>query len=358
MLIIDGHLDLADSALSYRRDLSRPLAELRARENPQAVDGTLTVCLPELARGGVGIVFGTLFVMPHSIAQKLGTVAITYRDDAPPEYLHQQAHEGAMRQLDVYRRWADQSERVRIIDSHSHLKDVLSSQEDDKSEIGIVVHIEGADPIRDPAEIELWHEYGVRSIGLAWQSTHYAPSTEDETARLPRDGYRMLERMLSLQMIADLTHMGDKAAYDVLEMYDGPLAITHTTCRALVPHKRCASDRQIRMVAERGGVVGIMLLNEALRKGHRHGDPKELVTLDHVVAHIDHVCQLVGSAENVAIGSDLDGGFGAEDTPTGIDSIADLYKVADALKQCGYDNDSISKIMSGNWLRLLKTALG
>lgn len=81
------------------------------------------------------------------------------------------------------------------------------------------------------------------------------------------------------------------------------------------------------------------------------------MTLERVIDQIDHMCQIVGNAAHVAIGSDFDGGFGLEKVPTGLDSVADLRLIGDALGSRGYDQGEIESILGGNWLRILRQSL-
>ncbi len=357
MIIVDAHLDLAASALGFGRNLLSPIPTIRKTEKRK--DNIVSVTIPALQAGGVAIAFGTLFAMPRTVAEQfpLNMPALNYPDDAPQDFRQARAHEVAMRQIDYYQRMADENEHVTLLQSWSDVENVIASQETDAPQLGILIHMEGADPVREPEEIELWVEHGLRSIGFAWDDTRYTPGQWREAGNLPRDGYRLLERMGQYNLLCDLTHMSEKATFDVLEAYEGPVAATHCNARALVSGTRQLSDAQIRALADRDGVIGAVLFNRFLRQDHAQGDRKSLVTLDHVVAHIDHVCQLLGNADHVGIGSDMDGGFGAEDTPTGIDSSADLPKIATALKAFGYDAESIEKIMHGNWLRLMRRVL-
>jgi membrane dipeptidase len=151
--------------------------------------------------------------------------------------------------------------------------------------------------------------------------------------------------------------MGDAAARDCLEATSGPVAITHTTARARVPLARLTDDTTARLLAERDGVIGIALYNRFLRRDHAKGMAKQLVTLADVVAHIDHFCQLLGSADHVALGSDFDGGFGANDIPAEFDSAADWPLLAQALREYGYNSADIAAIFHGNWQRLLRRVL-
>jgi len=163
--------------------------------------------------------------------------------------------------------------------------------------------------------------------------------------------------MGDLGMILDLTHMSEVATFQALDAYAGPVVATHANARALVPTERQLSDRQIRLIGERDGVIGCVLFNAFLRAGYHKGSGKEQVTLDHVVAHIDHVCQVIGDARHAGIGTDLDGGFGANDIPTPLDSIADLPLIAGALRERGYSEADVAGIMGGNWVELLRRAL-
>src|SRR5690606_10043919 len=108
----------------------------------------------------------------------------------------------------------------------------------------------------------------------------------------------------------------------------------------------------------RDGVVGVVLFNRFLKAGYARTDPKESVTVADVVAHIDHICQLLGDAEHVGIGSDLDGGVGRDDIPAEMDSVADLRLIVPALAERGYGDEEIANIMGGNWLRRLRSVFG
>jgi membrane dipeptidase len=121
--------------------------------------------------------------------------------------------------------------------------------------------------------------------------------------------------------------------------------------------ERLLSDAMIARLAERDGVVGIMPHNDFLKAGWRRGDRRDEVPLERVVAMIDHVCQLTGSAAHVGLGTDFDGGRGLDYMPPEIDTIADLPKVGAALRAHGYPEDAIAAILGQNWLRVLERGL-
>jgi membrane dipeptidase len=209
--------------------------------------------------------------------------------------------------------------------------------------------------VRDPQELEEWYERGVRIIGPAWDDTRYAGGAWRDGGGFTKEGHALMEGMADLGFVLDVTHLSDKATHEALERYEGSIVASHSNARALVPGPRQLDDRQIRRLAERDGVVGVVLYNRFLKAGYARTDPKESVTIADVVAHIDHICQLLGSAAHVGIGSDLDGGVGREDIPAEMDTVADLKLLVPALAGCGYSEDDVAGIMGGNWLRKMRS---
>lgn len=353
MILVDAHLDLAYNALAYGRDLTLSLSALRAQTAQQpAGRGIPTVCLPALQEAGVALAFATLFVPPVNEKQSQAENSYAYRTPA-------EAHRLAMAQLDYYHRLADEQPNIRLVTDLTSLQAVLDSHQPGSATpplLGLVPLMEGADPIRQPEEVERWYERGLRLIGLAWDDTRYAAGAWRGGGGLSKEGYRLLDRMAEFGLIADLTHLSERASLEVMTHYPGAIVATHSNARALVPGERQLSDRQIALLAEREGVIGVVIYNRFLRAGHQKGDAKQLVTLDHVVAHVDHICQLLGSANHVGIGSDLDGGFGAADIPAEMDSVLDLGLIGERLRAKGYTTADIANIMGENWLRLLQRA--
>jgi membrane dipeptidase len=352
MFIVDAHLDLAFNALRDGRDVRLPLDELRRAEGtPEKARGTALVTLPELRHAGVGLVFGTLFAAPATYG--------SFKPGEPLVYTNpEEAFRVAMDQLDYYHRLADELAYIRLVTGLASLDEVVASHGDnnDQKLLGIVPLMEGADPVREPEELEQWYERGLRFIGPAWDDTRYAPGAWRDGGRLPSAGYRLLEVMAGLGFILDLTHMAERASLEALEAYPGPVVATHSNARALVPTQRQLSDEQIRALREVDGVCGVVLYNAFLLDGHRKGEARQRVPLSQVVAHIDHICQQCGDADHVGIGSDFDGGFGLEDIPDGMAGVSDLALIGRELAQQGYEPAHVEGIMGGNWLRLLRRA--
>ncbi|MCI0394580.1 MAG: membrane dipeptidase [Chloroflexi bacterium] len=352
MFIVDAHLDLAYNALRYGRDLLQPVAEIRQAESKKpGSEGMATVSFPTLRQGGVGLVFGTLFVGPagHSLFKPGEPMVYSTPDEA---------HQLAQQQLDYYHRLADDVDYIRLVTDLTSLEEVLASHQDGQEPLlGIVPLMEGADPIRQPAEAELWYERGLRLVGPAWDDTRYSPGAWRSGGGLTKEGRHLLEMLAGLGIILDLTHMSEEASLQALDSYEGRIVASHSNARALVPSARQLGDLQIRRVAERDGVIGIVLCNSFLKGNHPRGGPKHEVTLEHVLAHVDYICQLVGDANHVGIGSDFDGGFGVNDIPAELNSSADLRLVGEALKTHGYSEADVANVMGGNWLTILRAAL-
>jgi membrane dipeptidase len=224
--------------------------------------------------------------------------------------------------------------------------------------IGMVLAMEGADPVTEPEELPYWFNRGLRQINLVHYGVNrYAAGTGAEGG-LTADGRELLRQCERLGIALDVTHLADQAFFESLEGYDGPILASHQNCRAIVPGQRQFSDEQLQLLISRGGVIGASLDDWMLHSGWKVGETsRECVTLDRVADHIDRVCQLAGHHECAAIGTDLDGGFGREQAPLGVDSIADVQKLAAILAARGYEQDAIDAIFHGNWLRWLRASL-
>jgi membrane dipeptidase len=358
-LIIDAHQDLAWNALTFGRDYSRSAQATREAEQgglTPSRNGNSTLGLPDYLRGNVAIIFGTLYAAP--MRHKFGDWdAFCYKDAA-------QAHKIYAQQLDYYSRLVDEHHEFKLISNGKDLTEVLDTWKDsadpEKRRVGLVRLMEGADGVREPKEIEWWYERGVRIVGLAWAATRYAGGT-GEPGPLTEEGRRLLSEMAGLGMILDLSHSSDESYLQSIERYEGVVIASHANPRALLRdaprQERFLSDDMIRALAQRGGVAGIVPYNRFLKGDWRPEDRKETITLDYVTAMIDYICQLTGSADHVALGSDFDGGFGVERSPAEIDTVADLQIVGAKLKERGYAETDIEKTLNGNWLRILRQGL-
>ena len=347
--IFDAHLDLSMNAMEWNRDLRLSVSELRDREEGMTDlpdRGKGTVAFPELIDGNVGIVVAT-------------QIARYVREGSPlPGWKSQeQAWAQTQGQLAWYRAMESHGHMTQITDSTS-LNNHLSAWESGESKsIGYMLSLEGADSIVDLSYLEKSFEDGLRALGPA----HYGPGVyafgTDSTGGLGKKGRALIQKMDELGLILDVTHLCDESFWQAIELFEGPLWASHNNCRELVPHNRQFSDDQIRVIIERGGVIGAAFDAWMLYPNWIRGEttPESSgVVLETVVDHIDHICQLAGNANHVGIGTDLDGAFGKEQCPHDLETIADLQKLPNIFKSRGYSAADILKILSGNWIEFLR----
>jgi membrane dipeptidase len=307
--VIDGHLDIAWNALSFRRGFDGEPAK------------THLVSRNALDRAGVDLVFATLFAEPEP-----GAHGLHY--ETPRE-----AHHLALTQLNYYR----SLERLTIVDKAGDLG---------KAGLKAVILMEGADPIESPDQLGDWHARGVRIIGPAWSRTRYSGGT-GAPGGLTEAGRELLRQMETRAMILDLSHMADEAVEEALAVYRGPIIASHSNARALVPGDRQLTDETARQIAVRDGVMGISFFARHLRV-----DGKK-PTLDDAVRHVRHLAS-VTSPDHVALGTDLDGGFDRSAAP--VSRYEDLKKL-DAKLARHFTKRQVEGILGGNWRAFLRRAL-
>jgi len=354
MLIVDAHLDLAWNALQWNRNLQQSVYTIRTQESGlgEPGRGQGTVALPEMRKGRVALCFATLLARStgHAVPN------LDYSSSL-------QAYAAAQGQLDYYRALHETGE-IKLINNLIDLDEHINAWQDwEKDSLrpqpmtGLVVSMESADPILKPEQLSAWKDAGVRIIGPAhYGSGRYAGGTSTELGLTP-DGLILLREMDQLGIILDLTHLSDQAFWQALDGFNGVVLASHNNFRALVPHQRQFDDTQLRAIIERDGVIGAAFDNWMIRPGWVRGaKDNPQVLMSHVVDHIDHVCQLAGNSQHAAIGSDLDGGFGREQSPSDLDTIADVQNIVAILSKRGYTEVDIESIMHGNWLRLLRRA--
>lgn len=352
MLIFDAHLDLALNAIDWNRDMRLDLEDLRAQErdlrmeDPGRCHSTLTY--PELKNAGIGVCLATLLARQEKeINHSFGHTT--------PEACYAVAHA----HLAYYRAmerggWMKKLTTRTDLDAH-----VAACHEGlEQLPLGYILTMEGADPLLTPATIEEFHAEGLRAIGLThYGANRYGGGTRSEVG-LAVDAIELLERIERLGITVDMTHLSDVAFWQVARKFGGRVHASHQNSRRLCNWQRQFTDDQYRFVIERGGVIGIAMDVIMLQPGYVRGISKPEVTLERAVDNIDLICQLAGNSDNVGIGSDLDGGYGYEQTPADLNRISDLqHRLPDLLRNRGYSNDDLEKIFHRNWVRFFGDVL-
>lgn len=347
-LLIDGHLDLSMNAMEWNRDLRRSVNEIRTREagkHDLPGRGNAMISFEELRKGNIGLVFATQiarYVAPDN--------------NLPGWHSPEQAWAHTQSQLYWYREMELHGELRQVKDRNSlqlHLEQWHAGTSD---AIGYLLTLEGADSMVTLHHLERAFGYGLRAVGPA----HYGPGRyaqgTNATGGLGQAGRELLREMQQLGIILDATHLCDDSFWEAMDHFHGPVWASHNNCREIVHHNRQFSDEQLRELIRRGAVIGGAMDAWMMVPNWEKGisTPKAMnCELDRLIDHFDHICQLAGNANHIAIGSDLDGGFGSEQSPYDLETIADLNKLPALLKARGYSDDDIEKVTHQNWLRFL-----
>lgn len=274
-------------------------------------------------------------------------------------------------------------------------EDVRRTAKDGK--IAALMGLEGGYALDNRIEnVERYYKMGVRYMSGAWSvSTDWAGSSGDEigkTRGLTEFGKQVIREMNRLGMIVDVSHLSDKAFWDIVNTSTKPVVATHSACRAITNVPRNLTDDMIVALAKTGGVVNVIFYPEHIEPGYSEkkkkvdaeiatevqrasdaepGDAahKKLardrvraqeylkrlppVSVSRIVDHIDHIVKLVG-IDHVGIGSDFDG---VQVVPADLKSVADLPNLTKELLKRGYSESDVDKILGGNMLRVMEETM-
>lgn len=364
----DAHLDLAFLA-ETGRDMHVDPDQARGRYRPAAVT------LPSLAVGGVGMVLATVFTEAVDDPSKTGaeTGAFAYPlGDADAAYV------SGMRQLKLYHAWRDAGVlHLPTAISPAELSHGCGPRAEDAdarvstnpvAPLTAGILVENADPISTPDDLELWRDGGVVAVGLTWMTRgRYAcgnavPSDEPGSG-LTDQGRAFVARMDALGLVHDASHLNDRSLADLFDATEHRVVASHSNSRALFDperingggNQRHLTDDAIREIVRRDGVIGLNLCSSFLDESCWETGRARL---SDGVAHIEHVCEIAGNRDHVGLGSDMDGGFPASRLPEGIDTPADLCRLAEALRDRGWSDDDIARFTHTNWLRVFPALAG
>ncbi len=316
----------------------------------------------------------------------------------PPDdvLVKNQAAKKVLRQIDgVHRLIAENENELALVKSAKDFRGLRGT-----GKTGILIGIEGGYAIENELPLlRSFYQLGVRLMTLThWTRTDWADASGDETPKfqgLTELGEAVVKEMNSLGMIIDVSHAHDETFWDVIRLSKSPIVASHSCCRALSEHHRNLTDEMLKALAENGGMVGInyhpaflkaendhklSLLSEEIAakygipsdlRAQRKADPEKVkqfrrefiprakqlrkslpeVNVKTLVDHIDHVVKVTGNANHVGLGSDFDG---ISSTPVGLENTGKLLNITRELKNRGYKESDIRKILGGNFTRILQ----
>jgi membrane dipeptidase len=238
--------------------------------------------------------------------------------------------------------------------------------------VAVIMGLQNAEHFRQVSDVLAFRQFGLRCAQLTYNTQNLlgSGSTERVDGGVTDYGAEIIREMNKLGVLVDVSHSGERTTLDAIDISAGPIAITHSNCRALNNHPRLKTDEAIRKLAAKGGVIGITGVRMFVRD-------REPTTVEHVVDHIDHVVKLVG-IDHVGIGTDSDL-LGYDRLPSdqyqqlksaykasyafrdkidtdGFNNPDKMFSLTDALDRRGYSEANIQAILGGNFRRLLATA--
>lgn len=225
--------------------------------------------------------------------------------------------------------------------------------------IAAIMHMEGAEAIDESLDaLHVWHAAGLRSIGPVWsRPTIFGhgvpfqfPGIPDTGPGLTDAGKRLVKECNALKIMIDLSHLNEKGFDDVAALSDAPLVATHSNAHVITPSTRNLTDRQLRMIAQSKGMVG---LNYATVFLNPDGQSTPFQGWDPILRHLDHLIDQLGE-DHVGLGSDFDGA----EMPADLGDVAGQPRLIEAMRGHGYGEALIRKIAHENWLALLTRTWG
>jgi membrane dipeptidase len=345
--IVDSHLDLAENVTLFGYDLTISVAERRQLE--RRTRSQAMVSIPDLMRSGIAVVFAT--VTPGFLTADVGA------DFEPQSALYrtpEEAEANALAQIALYESWEKQG-WVRLIKSLTDLEDHLSLWRQDRKP-GLVLLMESADSIVQVSDLPSWWQRGLRMIGLTYGDTKYGTgvrggSLVHKKGGLTTQGLALLNEMAEQVFTWDISHLGEDGIWQGLNLGFPRVCASHANAQALTPTDRHLSNNTIRAVAGRDGVIGLVLYNSYLEPRWKQNKSIPVTLKEQFLRHASYIANLVGW-NHIGIGSDLDGGFGLEESPQEIDTVGDLYKIGLVLPL-----EAREPVLSTNWLNFLRSSL-
>ena len=247
------------------------------------------------------------------------------------------------------------------------VQDLLNAKAEGRA--GVIMGVQNAEHFRTPADVATFYGLGQRCSQLTYNSQNMigSGSTDRVDGGVSDFGVAIMAAMEASGMLIDVSHSGDRTTLDAVALAKGPIAFTHSNCRAIAGHPRTKTDEAIVALAAKGGVMGITGVRMFVSKT----DPTDV---GNIVDHIDHVARLVG-IEHVGIGSDSDLNGYDDMAPDqyarlkaaykasyafrdkidvdGFDHPRKMFDLTEELIRRGYSNADIQGVLGGNFQRLL-----
>ncbi|OYX45207.1 MAG: peptidase [Rhodobacterales bacterium 32-67-9] len=346
--VFDGHNDFL-------------LRLLRAPEHRDTIwlkgEGKGHLDLPRMKAGGFAGGFFAVYI-PSPVAHDAPDYEAIM--DAPPydlplpDLIGTDAAQPVAAAMIGHLMWMERTGTLAICRTVAEIRGAMAA-----GKIAAILHFEGAEPIGEDLDaLHLWHAAGLRSLGPVWsRPTVFGhgvpfrfPGTPDSGPGLTAAGKRLVAECNALKIMIDLSHLNEAGFNDVAALSDAPLVATHSNAHAITPSTRNLTDRQLAMIAESDGMVGLNFATVFLRED---GRKSTFTGWDPVLRHLDYLIGKLGE-NRVGLGSDFDGAT----VPADIGDVAGLPRLLAALRAHGFDDALLAKLAHQNWLALLERTWG
>lgn len=345
--VFDGHNDAIQKLAPFHND------DLRGFVHRGTVGH---IDLPRARRGGFGGGMFAVFVPSEPVPDTQDDPEIRFTDIGYEVRLakpvsHEVALQGTLAQLEGLTRLETLSDGyIRIVRTADALETCLGD-----GRMAVVLHIEGAEAIEpDLGNLDDFYQVGLRSLGIVWSRPNAFghgvpfrfPSSPDTGPGLTDAGKRLVRRCNKLGILVDVSHLNEQGFWDVARLSHAPIVATHSAAHAICPTTRNLTDRQLEAIRDTDGLVGLNFEVSATRPdGYDEPD----TPIEAQVAHVDYLVERLG-INRVGFGSDFDGAT----MPSEIDGVSGLPVLIDAIRQRGYDQESLEKLAWRNWVRMLR----
>ena len=214
------------------------------------------------------------------------------------------------------------------------------------NKISALLSIEGGEVIKELDDLEMFYNLGIRMITLTWNFDNHIAGANGSEIGLSTFGKKVIEKMNELGIIADLSHASTKTFFDVLEITNKPIVLSHSNSYTICPHKRNVTDQQFQELIKNNGCLGINFYPDFLTNSKK-------AYISDIISHIEYFLSL-GGENNISIGSDFDG---VDYTANDVNSARDIYKIFNILSQKGVSDEIIEKIAYKNIYRVIGICL-
>ena len=265
-------------------------------------------------------------------AQFFAFCTVCYPCGLTPEELFRAGYGDFLRQLEIH------GDKMTLCTSRGQMENAWEA-----GKCAAFLALEGAEAIGcDPGRLEEAYVMGVRMVSLTWNYDNPLSGTNVTGTGLTARGREFFRRAQSLGMLVDVSHISDKAFFELCELAEAPILASHSNSRALCPHPRNLTDDQFRCLRDLGGTAGLNLYAPFLH-------PEGRASWDDVHRHLEHFLSLNGE-KTVALGGDLDG---IAIAPEGFSGVEDYRSLFDHLERCGYAPSLLNALGAGNLTRAL-----